>query len=178
MSKTEIITLIIIIVFALVILAFSMLNPDFASWLNFNWVDLVLAAILAIIAAVVIEFLYKKTSGKSNLSKTTMAQKPRKLLAKLVLPDNKEFTINQYERTFGREDFMGLLVMDDLMFIGKNHFRLTRLDDGFYIEDLDTKNGTDVNGDEITGRGKIKLKTNDEINVSKILTIKYIEQAT
>jgi hypothetical protein len=175
MSQTKIITL-IIIVLALVILVFSIFNLDFKQWITSNWIDLLLAGILAIIAALFIEFLYKKASGKSNLSKTTMAQKPRKFLAKLILPDNKEFIINHYERTFGREDFVGLLVMDDLLFIGKSHFNLTRMDDGFYIEDLDTKNGTAVNGDQIATRGKIQLKNNDKINVAKVLTIQYVEQ--
>lgn len=176
MSQTKIISFIIVISLTLIFIALSIFNQDFAIWLKSHWIDLLLAAIMAIIAALVIEFAYKRASGKSNLSRTTMAQKPRKLLAKLILPDKKEFVINQYERTFGREDFVGLLVMDDLLFIGKNHFSLIRMDDGFYIEDLDTKNGTAVNGDQITNLGKIKLRNNDEINVAKVLTIKYVEK--
>ncbi len=178
MSQTKIISIIIIIFLTLIFIALSIFNQDFAIWLKLYWIDLLLAAIMAIIAALVIELVYKKAAGKSNLSKTTIAQKPRKLLAKLVLPDNKEFIINQYERTFGREDFVGLLVMDDLLFIGKNHFNLTRMDDGFYIEDLETKNGTTINGEQINSLGKIKLRNKDKINVANVLTIEYIEQET
>ena len=176
MSKTKLITAIVIAVSIVIILILSFISVGFKNWISNNWIDLILAAILAIIAALVVEYLYKKSLGKSNLSKTTMAQKPRRLLAKLILPDNKEFTINQYQRIFGREDFIGLLVVDDLLFIGKEHFKLTRMDDGFYIEDLNTKNGTIINGEDIQGLGKIKLKNNDEIAVAKILSIHYFEE--
>lgn len=104
-----------------------------------------------------------------------MVQKPRKLLAKLVLPDNKELKINEYERIFGREDFVGSIVVDDLLFLGKQHFKLTFMDDGFYIQDLDTKNGTIVNGEEIKGMGKIKLRDKDEIILAKVFKIRYLE---
>ncbi|MDI9623377.1 MAG: FHA domain-containing protein [Methanothermobacter sp.] len=49
------------------------------------------------------------------------------------------------------------------------------MDDGCYIEDLDTKNGTKINGNEIKGLGKIKLENQDEILVAKTLPIKYLE---
>jgi pSer/pThr/pTyr-binding forkhead associated (FHA) protein len=91
------------------------------------------------------------------------------------LPKDRHIIIEDYEKTFGREDFLGVLLPDDLVFIGKEHFKITRMDDGFYIEDLDTKNGTTINGNEIKGSGKIKLENRDEILVAKTLPIKYLE---
>jgi predicted component of type VI protein secretion system len=83
--------------------------------------------------------------------------------------------IKEYERTFGREDFIGVAPADELMFIGKEHFKITREDDGYYLEDLNTKNGTSLDGENITGQGKRKLTEGDEIVVAKTLEIKYFE---
>jgi pSer/pThr/pTyr-binding forkhead associated (FHA) protein len=84
--------------------------------------------------------------------------------------------INKYQKTIGRDDFLGFITGDDLLFIGKKHFMLTRLDDGFYIEDLNSKNGTKVNRRDIRGFGKIKLKNDDEITISDFLKLKYLEE--
>jgi hypothetical protein len=175
MSQTNTFVLIISGIIILILIVLSIISSEFLFWIKNNWIDLILALILAIVAAIVVEYLYKTSSGKSNFSKTTMALKPRRLLAKLVLSGDKEFIINEYQRIFGREDFIGLLVVDDLLYIGKQHFKLTRLDDGFYIEDMDTINGTVVNGEDISSTGKIKLSNSDEILVAKVLNIRYFE---
>lgn len=113
---------------------------------------------------------------KSKISQSTVIMKPRKLLAKFILPTGDELVIKEYEKVFGREDFLGLVLSDDLLFIGKNHFKIMKMDDGFYIEDLDTKNGTLINGEDIKGLGKIKLNDNDEILVATTLRLKYLEE--
>jgi pSer/pThr/pTyr-binding forkhead associated (FHA) protein len=98
------------------------------------------------------------------------------LLAKLIFSNDKVLKINKYQKTIGRDDFLGFITGDDLLFIGKKHFMLTRLDDGFYIEDLNSKNGTKVNRRDIRGFGKIKLKNDDEITISDFLKLKYLEE--
>ncbi|MGF7118535.1 FHA domain-containing protein [Methanobacterium oryzae] len=175
MSRIKII-LIFAILAIVTIVSILIFSDLFVSWFKFQWLDLLYAAIMAIIAGIIIEYFYRKYLHKSKFLRTTIVNKPRKLLAKLVLPDNKEFIINEYERTFGREDFVGTIIVDDLLFLGKQHFKLTLMDDGFYIEDLNTKNGTIVNGEEIKGMGKIKLRNQDEILVAKVLKLKYLEQ--
>lgn len=171
MLNKDIIILTAVVVTAILLIIFLGLIKGSRS----QWLYLVYAVVIAVIASFIIEFLYRKFSGKSWISNTTVINKPRKLLAKLILPDKKELIINEYEKIFGREDFIGLAVVDELLFIGKKHFRLTRLDDGFYIEDLDTKNGTMVNGEEISNLGKIKLKNNDKIKIASVLEIRYLE---
>ncbi|MBK6586656.1 MAG: FHA domain-containing protein [Coprothermobacter sp.] len=132
-------------------------------------------ALMAIIAGIAIRNFYVIFSQKSKITKTTRVNKPKKSFANLFLPKDQHIIIEDYEKTFGREDFLGVLLPDDLVFIGKEHFKITRMDDGFYIEDLDTKNGTTINGNEIKGSGKIKLENRDEILVAKTLPIKYLE---
>lgn len=176
MSRIKLIVTIVTLLSIFLILSLLIFSDLVMSWFKFQWLDLLYAAIMAIIAGIIIEYFYRKYSYRSKFSKTTIVNKPRKLLAKLILPDNNEFIINEYERIFGREDFVGAIIVDDLLFLGKQHFKLTLMDDGFYIEDMDTKNGTMVNEEEIKGMGKIKLRNQDEILVAKVLKLKYLEQ--
>ncbi|MGC9517550.1 MAG: FHA domain-containing protein [Methanomicrobiales archaeon] len=169
-------TIIIALIFAgFFTISLLIFGNDFVIWFQLEWLNILIAIILAIIMGYIVEYLYKKFSGRSKFSETTMINKPRKVLAKLILPEQKEFIIEQYERIFGREDFVGLMVVDELLYVGKNHFKLSRMDDGFYIEDLNTKNGTMINGEEIKGRGKIKLKNNDSIIIANVLKALYME---
>jgi len=168
----------ILLISALLMVFFSFLLLSYfdANWLKNRWLDIFFAAIIAIIIGLVIEYIYRKTMPKSKISQSTVIMKPRKLLAKFILPNGDELVIKEYEKVFGREDFLGLVLADDLLFIGKNHFKITKMDDGFYLEDLETKNGTLINGEEIRGLGKIKLNDDDEILVATTLRIKYLEE--
>lgn len=117
-----------------------------------------------------------RSPNKNKINNTTIMLKPQKLLAKLIFSKDKVLKINKYQKTIGRDDFLGFIAGDDLLFIGKKHFKLTRLDDGFYIEDLNSRNGTKVNGKDIRSLGKIKLKNNDEITILQVLKLKYLEE--
>lgn len=161
-SSNKFLILLVVILALLVILIYS--KNDVLSY-----------ALLIIIALLVILFFFKRSTPRKLISEeTTILMKPKKLLGKLVFPNNDEFILKDYEKTLGREDFLGHNGGDDLLYIGKEHFKLTRLDDGFYIEDLNTKNGTKINGEDISGLGKIKLKDGDEIGIAGI-KIHYME---
>ena len=174
-SRRLTIILLIAVLFILVLslAPFNYLGINIA---NNQWVDVYYAAILAVIVGLAIEYLYKRFSAKSKFSRNTVTKKPRKLFAKCILPNDQEFVLNEYEKVFGREDFVGIALADELLFIGKNHLKITKMEDGVYIEDLDTKNGTMINGKEITGLGKIRLNDGDGILVAKTLNIKYSEE--
>jgi FHA domain len=177
MSSKTIIGLFIII-FVLVILYLVIFWRDqFLTWLNAQWLDLVFAVILAIIVGLVLNYMYKKSS-KSKMLKTTMTppNNTHHSMAKLVLKENQEFIIKEFMRVFGREDFIGVTGPDDLLYIGKEHFKITKQSDGYYIKDLNTKNGTQVNGKEIKGKGKWKLENEDNIVIAQILNIKYFDK--
>jgi len=94
-------------------------------------------------------------------------------LAKLVLPNNREIEIREEERIFGREDFRGVVSDDELLFISRKHFKIMRVNDEIYIEDLDSRNGTMLNREEIKGLGRRKLKDGDEILVAKVLKMTF-----
>ena len=51
----------------------------------------------------------------------------------------------------GREDGIGVRVAQDDL-VSRRHARLTPTADGVFVEDLESRNGTYVNGDEIFGK--------------------------
>jgi FHA domain len=132
-------------------------------------VDLVLAIIMASIAGLVIEFLYRRYSPQSKILKTTITHKPTNNVsfAQLILPNNNNIIVDGAERIIGREDFVGVISTDKLLFIGKDHLKVIKNPDGFYIQDMNTKNGTQLNGEDIGAKSQVPLNSGDEILVGK-----------
>ena len=170
----------IIAFFSLVILIYIILfwRDQFIALVSSQSLNLFYAIVMAIIVGLTINYIYRKYSRKSKILKTTVTppRNSNKILAKLILKENHEYIIKEYERIFGREDFLGVAVPDDLLYIGKEHFKITRQDDGYYIEDLNTKNGTKLNGEEIKGNQRRKLENEDQIIVASTLNIRYKEE--
>ncbi len=95
--------------------------------------------------------------------------------AKLVLPNNSTIVVKEPEKTIGREDFLGVITSDKLNFIGKDHLKITKKDNYSYIQDLNTKNGTTVNGIKLEGNQIQRLNDGDEIVLAKSMQIIYKE---
>ena len=148
--------------------------------IKYNWMQLLVFSIVLVLILFSLDLVYEKSRQNSHIDMTTISQRPDMNLfqAKLVLKEKNEFLIQEFDRIFGREDFVGLVGSDDLMFIGKEHFKIIKKDDGFYIEDLNTKNGTSINGIDIKGKGQKKLKNEDHILVAKTIEIRYVELGT
>ncbi len=174
MSRKQLIGLIVMI---LVVGAFAVLfwrlNNVFGLLQN-QTQEIVLALVMAIIVGFFIEFIYKKLSPQSKMLKTTQTQcsDTNETVAKLILTNN-DVIIVKGEKILGREDFLGVIPSDKLYFIGRDHFKITMKDCSFFIQDLKTKNGTTVNGEELQGSQKYKLIDGDEIVVAKSLRIEY-----
>jgi uncharacterized membrane protein YraQ (UPF0718 family) len=179
MSLTRIIAIILSITALGIVLALFIFGFNVVfGWLQLMAVDLILAIIMAAIAGVIIDFLYKKYSPQSKILKTTVTHKPTNNVsyAQLILPNNNNIIVDGAERIIGREDFLGIVSTDKLLYIGKNHFKVIKEHDRFYIQDLNTKNGTQLNGEEIEPSNKKLLTSSDEIVVGKTLKIKYNEK--
>jgi hypothetical protein len=140
--------------------------------------DLLLAIIMAIIAGFAIDATYRRFSPQSKILKTTVTRTPHRNVsfAKLLLPNNNNIIIDGTGRIIGREDFVGIVSTDKLLYIGKNHFRIIKKPDGFYIEDMNTKNGTQLNGKDVEENSQKPLKSGDEILIGKTLKIKFSEK--
>lgn len=167
---------IILVTVGLVVALLWGLNEAYG-WLENETQELVIAMITAIIAGLLIESVYKKFSPKSKMLKTTQTRMTdnKESLARLLLPNNNNIIVNGTSKVLGREDFLGVVTSDKLYFIGKDHFKILRKADSFYIEDLNTKNGTTVNGIKLEGQRMHRLDDGDEIIVAKSLSITYNE---
>jgi hypothetical protein len=181
LTITKILTIILLITGLGIIFAVLVFGPSsVVEWLQKMSVDLLLAIIMAAIAGFVIDLLYKRYSPQSKILKTTVTHNKNNNLsfAQLILPNNNNIVVDGAERVIGREDFVGIISTDKLLFIGKDHFKVFKEFDGYYVQDLNTKNGTQVNGEELKGSEKKMLKSDDEILVGKTLKIKYIEKTS
>lgn len=146
-------------------------------WLQNQTQEILIALVMAILAGILVESVYKKISPQSKILKTTRTHliDHQESLAQLVLPNKNNIVLDEAEKVIGREDFLGVETSDKLYFIGKDHFKIMRKDNNYYIQDLNTKNGTKVNGKEIKGSGMHRLNDGDEIMIAKTIKIKYVE---
>jgi len=74
----------------------------------------------------------------------------------------KEYIIDQNEIIIGRD--AGCDIQIDNIAVSREHARITKALDDYFVEDLSSKNGTFVNGQKITKR---LLDTGDEITIGK-----------
>jgi pSer/pThr/pTyr-binding forkhead associated (FHA) protein len=93
--------------------------------------------------------------------------------AKLILPNNNNILVDGAERVVGREDFVGVISTDKLLYIGKDHLKITKDGDNFYLQDLNTKNGTKINGETLLSNERKLLNSGDEVEVGQTVKIYY-----
>lgn len=176
MTKKQLEILIVIIAVGLITAVILSLNTIYG-WLQDKPQEIVIALIMAIIAGVMIESVYKKLSPQPRMLKTTRTHLAdhKESLPQLELPNNNHIIVSDSEKVLGREDFLGVITSDKLYFIGKDHLKITRKDNSIYLQDLNTKNGTTLNGMELEANQMHRLDDGDEIVVAKSLHIKYKE---
>ncbi|MCH7729601.1 MAG: FHA domain-containing protein, partial [Planctomycetes bacterium] len=75
--------------------------------------------------------------------------------------------ISTNETLIGRESFCALVISDHT--ISRQHTRVVRTSDGFYVEDMSSLNGTFINGQRIQKRTKVNDQ--DRIHVHETLII-------
>lgn len=68
------------------------------------------------------------------------------------------------ERVFGRNDFLNFVSGKDILNISRSHFKITKINNRYFIEDM-SKGGTKVNGQSITGKGKVYLSNQSKIEI-------------
>ena len=98
--------LITIIVFFLVSAFLFSFSPNNDRMIT-EWL---IAFIFAIVAGVIIHYIYIKIKTKHKFEQDTILKKPRSVLAMLILPNNNEIKITEPEKIVGREDFMGAII--------------------------------------------------------------------
>ena len=75
------------------------------------------------------------------------------------------FPLMDDESTIGRDSSNKIAIQDGS--ISSNHAKITRTNDGFFIEDVGSRNGTFVNGEKASQ--KVKLNDNDVVRLGKVI---------
>ncbi|MEN6574194.1 FHA domain-containing protein [Methanobacterium aggregans] len=165
--------------FTAVLLIFTVFNTNsVVLWLQNQWLDILFALLMALILGLAVEKIYKHFSPEPKILKNTLTRftVPERTHGMLMLPNSEKISIRGAETVLGREDFLGVTSPDNLLFVGKEHLKIIRTLEGFFIEDLNTKNGTKINEHELKGRERVKLNDGDKIVVAKILDLEYREK--
>jgi hypothetical protein len=94
--------------------------------------------------------------------------------AKIALPNGMEIQIDGNGRVIGRGDLARALALDELGLVSRRHFEVKTENEQFYIEDLDSANGTRLNGEEISGKGQVELNNDDVIEPAGAIQLKFL----
>lgn len=136
----------------------------------------VLVFIIYIFIFWIIKLIYmdiKYLSRKSVTKKTNMPY-----LKLLNLIDNINFKLNESyivgNRTYIGRNKNNDIVLETPFFSGK-HTCIFKENNSYYIEDLNSKNGTFVNGQRVSGR-PMGIKNGDIIQIGQIISFIFINE--
>lgn len=152
---------------------------------------IVAIAAIALVAVMLVILVIRKTrfsrppaasevaiSEAPQVEETVVADRgtiPLIALAKLEGPGGKELIIADVERIFGRSDFEQFLPWDAARTISRRHFRIFYRAGKWYVEDLNSTNGTMVNGEDIRGKGPRPVKDGDVISPAGVVNLVFRE---
>ena len=92
---------------------------------------------------------------------------------KFAVSDGGCIPISGNAGSLGRNDFRSLVKADKADLISREHLRFDCEDGEYYIEDRKSTNGTKINGDPISGKGRFLLKDGDKIELADALTLTF-----
>jgi hypothetical protein len=93
--------------------------------------------------------------------------------AKLILQDSTEIPLTEPVRTIGRSDFDKAVSLEDLKHISRQHLLIRAENGEYFAEDLNSANGTKINGIDIRDKGRQGLKDGDRIKVADRLALTF-----
>ena len=82
----------------------------------------------------------------------------------------KRWSLNKSEFVVGRGEDCQVVLPDRQ--VSRRHFRIVRDENGYNVEDLGSKNGTNVNGAAV--RGSVQLQDGDEIQVALSVRLLFV----
>ncbi|MZQ96950.1 MAG: FHA domain-containing protein [Acidaminobacter sp.] len=101
---------------------------------------------------------------------TTLLSEQEKLQGKLVLQNQqacKIFELSKPVTRIGRNTALCDVIIDDDITIGRLHAEVHHLDQGYFLKDLDSLNGTYLNEQRLDSQTLYKLKGNDRLRLSE-----------
>lgn len=86
-----------------------------------------------------------------------------------VLVDKKgrEYRLDHYPYVIGKMPDMADMILKDKT-VSRIHARISREDNGIFIEDCNSTNGTFLNGVQLYGNEKMPLRKDDEIEIGRV----------
>lgn len=109
-------------------------------------------------------------SQRTAVAGGTMVGTP---FAYLDLPNGQSIPIVSTSREFGRDDFVNFISRDVAQFISSRHFRIYHIGGQWYVEDLGSTNGTQVDGQEIKGRGPVPIRNGSVISPAGVVKLTF-----
>jgi len=106
--------------------------------------------------------LDKTLMGQSQAGKRLQSIKRQSVFSLSV--HGKSYPIIK-EITLGRSETCDLLISDNL--VSKRHAVIQKIKDEYLIRDLDSKNGTYVNGKRISAKQYVRLKQGDVVKIGR-----------
>ena len=164
--------------------------PASNPWLMYS----ILIGLLAVAAAVIITLLVKKpavahvgahtiggtgttshaTAPASTMPATSSAVTSpveTTLPAKFVSPGGTTMPVTG--KPLGRRDFQALVSPEKSDIISRQHILVTYDNSQYFIEDLNSTNGTKLNGSEIRGTGKHAIANGDTVELAGALNLTF-----
>jgi hypothetical protein len=93
------------------------------------------------------------------------------LPAKFVSPGGTTMPVTG--KPLGRRDFQALMPPDQAGLISRQHILVTYENRQYSIEDLNSTNGTKLNGSEIRGTGKHAIESGDAVELAGVFNITF-----
>ena len=115
-----------------------------------------------------------ESANESETQKLSAVSPSNVTSAKIVLSNGVEIHLSGGSRVIGRGDIARALSLDELGLISRRHFEIKSEDEQFYIEDLDSANGTILNGEDISGKGPVSLNNDDVIEPAGTIQLKFL----
>ena len=94
-------------------------------------------------------------------------------LAFLELPNGVSIPITVSSKEFGREDLAAYVPHNLLRYISSRHFRIYFSGGTWFIEDLNSTNGTVVDGRQIRGAGPVEIKAGSVIQPAGVIKLTF-----
>jgi len=159
---------------------------------NNPWLLFLLMGLLAVISAVIGVRIRKPSlayAGRSASTRSgylqcatatyeaTKTSKPSaagtEISARFLAAGGGYVSIPANVKNLGRDDFWSFVVPGKVSMISRDHLRVDFENGEYYIEDLNSTNGTRINGSSINDKGRCLLNDGDLIELAGILTITF-----
>ncbi len=115
--------------------------------------------------------LLRQPAGVHSPSDTQFSVSPAR--PRLRLSEDSEIHLTNETRWLGRDELSGVVPERDLKYISRQHLLIGLENGQYYVQDQNSTNGTKLNGIQIRGKGKYRLRHGDQIQLADVAIITF-----